>query len=116
GVKYLGSPLIMVLGHENCGAVSAAVDDSGKIYGNVKSIIKAIIPAVKKAKQEYGTKDREKLIEKAIDENIRLVAADLVKRSSIIKKLAHNGKVKIVTAKYNLETGKVRLMQPILGK
>ena len=47
--EHLGSPLIMVLGHERCGAVAAAVDAKGKAEGNIGAIVKTIVPAVKKA-------------------------------------------------------------------
>lgn len=114
--EHLGTPLIMVLGHTNCGAVIAAIDTHGKFSRNLKSIIRRIAPAVKKAEREYGTKNREKLIEGAIDENIQLVATKLTKQSWVIKNLVHEGKVKIITAKYDLDSGEVKVMEPMLAK
>lgn len=109
--EHIGSPLIMVLGHERCGAVTAAVDAKGKPEGNIGAIIKTISPAVTKAKKDYTGKDKAQLVETAIDINAHLVAANLTKQSSIIKHLVHEGKLKIVTAKYDLDDGTVSLMK-----
>jgi carbonic anhydrase len=110
-VEHIGSPLVMVLGHERCGAVTAAVDAKGKPEGNIGAIIKTITPAVKKARKEYTGKDKAQLIETAVDDNVRLVAANLIKQSSVIKHLVKEGKVKIVTAKYDLDDGTVTLFK-----
>jgi carbonic anhydrase len=115
--EHLGSPLIMVLGHERCGAVTAAVDAKGKPEGNIGAIIKAIAPAVKKAKlackdcAQCDLKDKAKLVECAIDENAKMVAANLPKQSKVIRELVKEGKVKIVAAKYDLDDGKVTLFE-----
>ncbi|MDD2336986.1 MAG: carbonic anhydrase [Geobacteraceae bacterium] len=110
-VEHIGSPLVMVLGHERCGAVTAAVDAKGKPEGNIGAIIKTITPAVKTARKEYTGKDKAQLIETAVDVNVRLVAANLTKQSSVIKHLVKEGKVKIVTAKYDLDDGTVTLFK-----
>lgn len=111
--EHIGSPLIMVLGHERCGAVTAAVDAKGKPEGNIGAIIKSIAPAVKQAKKEAQGKDKAQLIETAIDDNIKLVASNLTKQSPVIKHLVREGKLKIVTAKYDLDDGKVTVFEPI---
>ncbi len=109
--EHLGSPLIMVLGHERCGAVTAAVEAKGKPEGNIGAIIKTIAPAVSKAKKEYKGKDKAQLVETAIDDNIKLVEANLTKQSPVLNHLAKEGKIKIVAAKYDLDDGKVTLMK-----
>jgi carbonic anhydrase len=109
--EHLGSPLVMVLGHERCGAVTAAVDAKGKPEGNIGAILKNIAPAVKQAKNEYKGKDKAELVETAINDNAKLVAANIVKQSPVMKKLVIEGKVKIVAAKYDLDDGKVTLME-----
>jgi carbonic anhydrase len=109
-VGHLGSTLIMVLGHERCGAVAAAVDARGKTEGNIGAIIKAIAPAVKQAKTEYKGKEKAELVETAINDNVKLVAANLTKQSSVLKHFVEKGKVKIVAAKYDLDDGKVTLL------
>jgi len=108
--EHLGSPLVMVLGHERCGAVSAAVDAKGKPEGNIGAIIKSIAPAVKQAKTEYKGKEKAELVETAISDNVKLVAANLIKQSSVLEHFGKEGKVKIVAAKYDLDDGKVTLL------
>ncbi|HET6421217.1 MAG TPA: carbonic anhydrase [Geobacteraceae bacterium] len=109
--EHLGSPLIMVLGHERCGAVTAAVDAKGKPEGNIGAIVGEIAPAVAQAKKEYKGKDKSQLVETAIDDNIRLVEASLTQKSPVIRHLVHEGKVRIVAAKYDLDDGKVTLFK-----
>jgi carbonic anhydrase len=108
--EHLGSALIMVLGHERCGAVTAAVDAKGKPEGNIGAIIKTIAPAVRQAKVKYKGKERSELVETAINDNVKLVAANIAKQSSVLKHLVKEGKVKIVAAKYDLDDGKVTLL------
>jgi carbonic anhydrase len=110
-VEHLGTPLIMVLGHERCGAVTAAVDANGKAEGNIGAIVKTISPAVVQAKKEYKGKDKAQLVEAAINDNIRLVQASLTKNSPVIEHLVKEGKVKIVAAKYDLDDGKVTVIK-----
>jgi carbonic anhydrase len=115
--EHIGSPLIVVLGHERCGAVTATVDANGKGEGNIGAIVKAIAPALKKVKaeckkhKECDRKDKAKLIECVVDMNARMVAANLVKQSKVIAELVKEGKVRIVAAKYDLDDGKVTLFE-----
>jgi len=115
--EHIGSPLIMVLGHERCGAVTATVDANGKGEGNIGAIVKAIAPALKKVKSECGKhkdcdkKDKAKLIECVVDKNARMVAANLVKQSKVLAELVKEGKIKIVAAKYDLDDGSVTLFE-----
>jgi carbonic anhydrase len=108
--EHLGSPLIMVLGHERCGAVTAAVDAKGKPQGNIGAIVKTIAPATAKARLACKGKDRATMVECAVDENIRNVAEEIPKQSKVIRTLVAEGKVKIVMAKYDLDDGKVTLL------
>ena len=110
--EHLGSQLVMVLGHERCGAVTAAVEAKGEPEGNIGAIIKAIAPAVKQAKTEYKGKEKSELVETAINDNVRLVAANLTKQSSVLEHFVKQRKVKIVAAKYDLDDGKVTLLEP----
>jgi carbonic anhydrase len=110
-VEHLGSPLIMVLGHTRCGAVTAAVEGKGEPHGSIGAILDAIKPAAAKAKQECGkAKDEALVVDCAVDENVKLVGANLKKHSKVISHLVQEGKVKIALAKYSLETGKVSLL------
>lgn len=107
-VEHLGSPLILVLGHQMCGAVKATVA-GGKPEGNIGSIVKKIEPAVKKARAQ--NKDKDKLLDAAILENTKNTVAALTQKSSIIKHLVEEKKVKIAAGVYNMATGKVELVE-----
>ncbi len=106
GVEHLHTPLLVVLGHSRCGAVTAALDAQGEPEGNIGAILKKIKPAVEKAKAS-GKKEKAEVLDLAIQENVRNVRADLLKRSKIVEELNHAGKLKIVLAEYDLESGKV---------
>lgn len=118
--EHLGSPLIVVLGHERCGAVTATVDAKGKSTGspNIDAIVKVIAPNVETAalhcdackddKQCVETKKKE-FVECVIDANAKTVAANLTRESQILSHLAEEKKIKIVAAKYDLDDGKVTL-------
>jgi carbonic anhydrase len=109
--EHFGSPLIVVLGHKRCGAVSAAVDAEGRPHGNIGAIIKTIAPAVKQAKKDAGSANKSDLVESAIDNNIKLVVKSLVKQSPVIRSLVDGGKIRIAGAKYDLDDGTVKLLE-----
>jgi len=109
--EHIGTPLIMVLGHERCGAVTATVDSKGKGHGNIGAIVKTIAPAAQKAMKVAKGKSKAEIVEAATDANVQMVAASLTKQSPVLKKLATEGKIKIVTAKYDLDDGKVTLYE-----
>ena len=120
--EHLGSPLVMVLGHERCGAVSATVGAKGKSTGsvNIDAIVKAIAPNLKKAakgceacKGEAKCVDTKKdaFVECVVDANAKTVAAGLTKQSKILKHLSDAKKLKIVAAKYDLDDGTVTLLK-----
>lgn len=110
-VEHLGSALIMVLGHEACGAVAAAYDATGKPEGNVGAVIEPILPAAQQAKDTMKGKSRAEQVESAIDLNIRLVAEGLTAQSSVVKDYVDRGALKIVKGKYHLRRGDVTLLK-----
>lgn len=104
-LEHLGANLIVVLGHERCGAVTAAFNANGVSDGsNIGSLIESIAPAVAETKAVGGG------VEECIVENIKKVSESLETRSTIIKELVETGKTKIVRAKYDLDSGKVELL------
>ena len=109
--EHLGTPLIMVLGHERCGAVTAAVTAKGKPEGNIGSIVTAIQPSVKKAKHDCKGKGTDELVECAVEINAKAVAADLTRKSKVLAHELKEGKIKIVAAKYDLDDGKVTILK-----
>ena len=98
GVEHVGARLIVVLGHTRCGAVTAALE-SDHAPGHIDSLVRDIQPAVKAAKGKPGD-----ALDAAITENARLVAAQ-VKAKAALGDLAKE--VRIVSAIYNLDTGKI---------
>jgi len=114
--EHLGSPLLIVLGHERCGAVTAAVDAHGQAPGHLAAIVKALGPAVTRARSvtHDRTQDqsRETLVEAAVVENAREVAAALPKQSPLLRRLVAGGKLEIVPARYDLDDGTVTMLDP----
>jgi len=104
GAGHLGTPLIVVMGHTKCGAVTA-VAKSDKVGGSIPKLVETIAPAVARSKAKGLTGDA--LIADAIIENVRESISLLLKNSEEISHLVHEGKVKVVPALYNIETGKV---------
>ena len=108
--QNFGSPLILVLGHSRCGAVTASVQAKGRPEGNIGAIVEKITPAVIKAREEAMGVEGADLVELAINHNIELVAKSLVDQSPVIRSLAGEGKLKIVGAKYDLDHGSVAIL------
>jgi carbonic anhydrase len=102
-VEHLHTPLVVVMGHENCGAVKAAVD-GGEAEGSVGAIIGKIEPSLAKVKAA-GTAG-SMLYEATADENIISTLGDLQK-SPVIQHLLAKGQLVLVGAKYHLGSGKV---------
>jgi carbonic anhydrase len=98
-IAHLGTKLIVVLGHESCGAVTAAVGGGDNGY-NLNHLLAHITPAI-------VTSGNNASLTEVILKNAELTAEDLNNRSDIIKGGVENGDVKIVSAYYNLDTGKV---------
>lgn len=104
-VEHLGTPLIVVLGHQRCGAVSAAVAGANE-PGNIPDVLKAISPAVEETKGKPGDP-----VDNAVRANALDVARRLESSGPIIAPRAQSGKVKIVAARYDLDTGRVELLK-----
>ena len=102
GVEHLKTPILMVLGHTKCGAVTACCQLEGSPgEGNLGEIMKKIQPAALK---------RNKEIEPAIDENMQCVKECLLNNSPVIKRAVEGGTTRLVLAKYLLETGEVKVL------
>ena len=108
------SRLIVVMGHESCGAVAAAVKASenpgSKETPAIDDILAHLMPAVEKAKAETGLNGDE-LVEAAAKENVRMTVDQIAAESDVLKKLKDNNKIKIIGAYYSLSTGKVDIWE-----
>jgi len=106
GVEHLHTPLLVILGHQSCGAVTAATQ--GGAEGNIESIMTEIEPSVEIAEETNLT--GTEMVEFAIDENIDLVIKNVLERSPITRELVEDGNLTIFGAKYSLETGEVAVL------
>lgn len=108
GAAVLGVPLIVIMGHQSCGAVTAACDIATKnatLPGSIGQMIEPIVPAVLAVKDAPGD-----LVVNAVKENARRSAARLLDRSTIVAGLVKAAKVKVVAAYYELDSGKVEFL------
>lgn len=103
-VEHLGSSLLVVLGHEKCGAVTAACSGEKMPTPNLQAIVDTISPAVLQAK-DYAKADG--LVEAAIEENVHQSAKDVLGHSAVLRHALKDGKLTILEAIYKLDTGKV---------
>lgn len=99
----LGAKVLMVIGHQSCGAVKAAIE-AKKLPGSLDSLVAAIKPAVDASAKEKG--DR---LDNAIKANVKLQTQRL-QESPIISKLIQEGKLKIVGGYYSLDTGEIQII------
>ncbi|MBM3271573.1 MAG: carbonic anhydrase [Candidatus Sericytochromatia bacterium] len=107
-VEHLGSPLIVVLGHERCGAVKAAVA-GGDPGGHIGSLVTAIAPAVKQARASHPP-DADALLDRAIKANVHQVAVEMGRTSPILAAFLKAKRLAIRGARYDLDTGVVELV------
>lgn len=101
-VAHLGSKIIMVLGHQSCGAVTAAAQ-GGDNGHNLNHLLSHITPALAAVEEGASVNDIVKV-------NAQLTAKELTARSSIIRNAAEAGDIKIVSGYYNLDSGKVDIL------
>ncbi len=100
-VKFLGSKLVVVMGHENCGAVNASLGDADP-GGHIGAIIERIKPAVYMAKRLPGDH-----LTNAIRVNAQIVAEELKESKPILSDSVKSAGVQVISAYYKLSTGEV---------
>lgn len=106
-----GSKLVLVLGHESCGAVKAACDDVK--LGNITHLLSNIMPAVKKSSGEVegeNNSSNSSFVAKTVENNVLLTIDRIREKSPILKDLEDQGSIKIVGGVYSLQTGKVNML------
>jgi carbonic anhydrase len=105
-VEHLHVPLIVVVGHEKCGAVSAAVA-GGDVPGHLRSLVESIQPSVDATKDLPGDK-----VDNAVRDNARRVASILNHVEPVLKQAVADGSLTIVAARYDLTSGKIEILEP----
>ena len=109
GVGHLNTPLLVVMGHSKCGAVTA-VAKGAELHGHLHELAEHIKPAVEKARTDSS--DTEELIPKAIQANVWQSIEDVLRESSVVREKILAGRVSILGAVYDLEAGKVTWLGP----
>lgn len=104
--KVSGSKLILVMGHEHCGAVKAAVD--GVELGNITAMLEKITPAVKSVQYDgERASGNEEFVHMVCESNVQNTITQIRKQSPILKEMEDNGEIDIVGAVYDMDNGKV---------
>lgn len=104
--KVSGSKLILVLGHEHCGAMKAAVDDVK--LGNITAMLAKIRPAVESIAYEGDRSSRnDEFVHLACSSNVRRTIETIRNESSILREMEEKGEIKIVGAVYDMDDGSV---------
>ncbi len=107
--EHLHTRYLLVLGHDACGAVSAAVA-GGEAPANVSALLAHIAPAVTRAKSK-GL-DEKGTVDAAVRENVRLQMGEVTHRSTLLAKLVHEHEFTIEGAVYHLDSGRVEWIAP----
>lgn len=107
GCKVAGAKLIVVMGHESCGAVKAAID--GVELGNITGMLTKIQPAVDLSQDFSGEKTSKNsdFVTHVSEENVRVTVQEIRDKSPILKEMEDNGEIKIIGALYDMDSGKV---------
>jgi carbonic anhydrase len=109
-VEHLGSSVLVVLGHEKCGAVTAACSEEKMPSPNLQAMVDKIEPAVRQAKSHAKPAD---LVPAAILDNVHQSASDVLANSEILRHAVKDEHLTIIEAVYKLDSGEVvRLGKP----
>ncbi len=106
--EHFEPPLLLVLGHERCGAISATVDirqNGGEAPGHIAAIVDALTPIIEPVLGQPGDP-----VENGVCANVRAQVAALTERSEIIREKVEAGVIAVAGARYDLDTGRVTLL------
>jgi carbonic anhydrase len=110
-VESFGTPLVVVLGHSNCGAILGTIDacenPDAEHSENLQAILEHIRPAVEPLLRAAGAGERDAVVDEAIRANVRATAAGIAAQSNALAARIRAGALLIVGAEYDLETGAV---------
>mgnify|MGYP000031962482 CR=1 FL=1 len=108
--KVAGAKLILVMGHENCGAIHAAID--GAELGNITGMLKNIQPAVEMSTKSEGprTSKNRLLVHEVSETNVHNALNKIVSDSPILKEMLDKGEIDIKGAVYDMDTGVVNFL------
>jgi carbonic anhydrase len=108
--KVAGAKLVLVLGHQHCGAVKGAIDDVK--LGNITAMLSKIKPAVAMSQDFSGEKvsSNDDFVQHVCENNVKLALKNIRERSPILKEMEDKGEIKIVGAFYRLTTGTLEML------
>jgi carbonic anhydrase len=104
-VEHLHAKVLVVMGHENCGAVKAALSDEKMPTPNLEALVGYVAPGVKGLK---AWAEGDDLVHMAVEANVRRQADELLKRSPVLRQAVAKGEIVILKAVYDLASGRVR--------
>ncbi|RKR05664.1 carbonic anhydrase [Flavobacterium sp. 90] len=110
--KVSGARVVVVLGHEYCGAVISAIKNVK--LGNITTLLDKIQPAIATAKKDFkgqAKADNEEFVEAVCDANVYHSIAEIRERSPILKEMEKKGEIIICGAVYNMKTGRVEFLK-----
>jgi carbonic anhydrase len=108
-IEYLGTPLVVVLGHTQCGAVGAAIKvltEDIDLPGHLQDLVQPLFRSVQHARRANAPD----LLEAAIESNVRHQAARITSMSPVIGRYVASGEVQVVGGVYEIATGRVRIV------
>jgi carbonic anhydrase len=110
--EHLGSVLLMVLGHERCGAVEGAVQvvtEGAREPGSIGEMIAPVVPAVEEVSRSAPDLPQEELVSRSVRANVKRNVEEL-ESGELLGHLIEEDELKVVGAEYDLETGEVKLV------
>ena len=111
GVEHLGTPVLVVLGHTNCGVVTAAVEGADA-RGGVASLLEQIKPVVADTRRRNPQLQGDELLDAAIKANVFHTIGTLLTNSPIVAGLIRTGRLTVLGAMYDLRSGLVDWLGP----
>lgn len=111
-VEHFHTPLLVVMGHSSCGAVTAAVDRPANVPVRILQLVAPIFPAVEQARAADPTLTGPALVAAAVRANAMLQVRTLLRSSDIVRDAVRAGKLQVVGAVYDLPTGNVEFLGP----
>lgn len=112
GAAVAGSKLIVVMGHESCGAVKAAIDEAD-LSDNADVLLGRINPAIESLRNYSGTQasSNAEYVDQVVNTNVDLTIETMLEESPVLRNLMNEGEIMVVGAYYDLDTGKVTFVE-----
>lgn len=109
--KVSGAKLVLVIGHEYCGAIKGAIDNV--TLGNLTGLLKKITPAVEACSHYTGEHSSKNpaFVDMVIRKNVQLMVVDIRQRSTILHDMEQKGEIKIIGAYYDMDNGLVTFFE-----